>query len=142
MDREWSTSALEPEQAGWDWFALQLADGRELMYYRMRRKDGAADPHSRGVIIDADGGRHAVSPEDIRITVTAHWQSPRSGARYPAGWMLELPDHGLRLRVTPYVADQELSGRLRYWEGAVRVEDGEGRAAGSGYVELVGYAPP
>jgi predicted secreted hydrolase len=54
MDREWSTSALEPGQSGWDWFALQLSDGRELMYYRLRRKDGAPDPHSRVVILDLD----------------------------------------------------------------------------------------
>jgi predicted secreted hydrolase len=31
LDREWSTSALAPDQAGWDWFALQLDDGRDLM---------------------------------------------------------------------------------------------------------------
>ena len=30
LDREWSTSALGPDLAGWDWFALQLGDGREL----------------------------------------------------------------------------------------------------------------
>src|SRR5688500_20279899 len=28
MDREWSTSALSGDQVGWDWFALQLSDGR------------------------------------------------------------------------------------------------------------------
>ncbi len=27
MDREWSTSALGPHLDGWDWFAVQLADG-------------------------------------------------------------------------------------------------------------------
>src|SRR5205814_718338 len=38
MDREWSTSALGAGVQGWDWFALQLADGRELMFYRLRRR--------------------------------------------------------------------------------------------------------
>ena len=52
LDREWSTSALGPEQSGWDWFALQLDDGRELMFYRMRRKDGGVDRHSQGVLVD------------------------------------------------------------------------------------------
>ncbi|NIS74787.1 MAG: carotenoid 1,2-hydratase, partial [Deltaproteobacteria bacterium] len=28
LDREWSTSALGAEQEGWDWFSLQLHDGR------------------------------------------------------------------------------------------------------------------
>ena len=36
MDREWSTSALGAGQVGWDWFALQLSDGSELMYYQLR----------------------------------------------------------------------------------------------------------
>ncbi len=30
MDHEFSTSALGPEQVGWDWFSLQLDDGTEL----------------------------------------------------------------------------------------------------------------
>ena len=41
MDREWSTSALDSNQAGWDWFALQLNDNTEIMYYQMRKNDGS-----------------------------------------------------------------------------------------------------
>jgi len=44
LDREWSTSALTAQQSGWDWFALQLDDGRDLMYYQMRRTDGRSTP--------------------------------------------------------------------------------------------------
>ncbi len=43
MDREWSTSALGPELVGWDWVALQLDDGRDVMLYRLRRRDGPLD---------------------------------------------------------------------------------------------------
>src|SRR4029453_5873299 len=39
MGREWSTSALGSDLAGWDWFALNLDDGRDLMFYQLRRKD-------------------------------------------------------------------------------------------------------
>jgi len=142
MDREWSTSALEAGQIGWDWFALQLSDGRELMYYRLRRKDGGPDPHSQGVIVDQHGGWQTLSPDQIKITVRDHWHSAQSGAIYPAAWTLDVPGQGLWLQVTPYLADQEWSDRLRYWEGAVRLEDRNHRPMGSGYVELVGYAPP
>ena len=55
LDREWSTSALGPDQSGWDWFALQLDDGRELMFYRLRRKDGGMDSFSTGTLVEADG---------------------------------------------------------------------------------------
>ena len=55
LDREWSTSALGPDQRGWDWFALQLDDGRDFMFYRLRRNDGSMDPFSRGVLVEAGG---------------------------------------------------------------------------------------
>ena len=32
LDREWSSSALGADQQGWDWFALQLSDGSDLMF--------------------------------------------------------------------------------------------------------------
>ncbi len=37
LDREWSTSALDENQLGWDWFSAQLADGSDFMYYQIRR---------------------------------------------------------------------------------------------------------
>jgi len=30
-------------QVGWDWFSVQLNDGRQLMFYQMRRADGSVD---------------------------------------------------------------------------------------------------
>ena len=44
LDREWSTSALGAELEGWDWLALHLSDGRDLMIYRLRRRDGTTAP--------------------------------------------------------------------------------------------------
>ncbi|MGH2525062.1 MAG: lipocalin-like domain-containing protein, partial [Anaerolineales bacterium] len=32
FDHEWSTSALGAGVVGWDWFSLQLSDGREVMF--------------------------------------------------------------------------------------------------------------
>jgi predicted secreted hydrolase len=55
LDREWSTSVLGPDLAGWDWMALQLDDATELMVYRLRRHDGTASPFSAATFIDASG---------------------------------------------------------------------------------------
>lgn len=141
MDREWSTSALEEGQVGWDWFALQLADGRDLMFYRLRRRDGGLDPHSSGVIVAADGSSRSLPPDAIGFEVLDHWRSPATGTRYPARWRVTIPSEQLLLEIVPHLADQELDVSLRYWEGAVKVS---GQAAwqaidGHGYVELVGY---
>lgn len=43
MDHKISSSQPGHNQAGWDWCCLQLNDGREIMAYRMRRKDGSQD---------------------------------------------------------------------------------------------------
>lgn len=144
MDREWSTSALGPGQVGWDWFALQLADGRDLMLYRLRRRDGTVDPASSGTLVESNGEVRHLGVEDARVEVLDRWRSPRSGALYPSGWRIRVPGAGLDLTVAPVLADQELDlPRLgfRYWEGAVDVE-GESRGrpvTGRGYGELTGY---
>ncbi len=141
LDREWSTSALEPGQRGWDWFALQLDDGTELMVYQMRRADGRADPVSSGSRIDAEGSKAALSWDDFQLEVLDWWTSPASGARYPSGWRLAVPDDRLALRIEPLLRDQELRLSVLYWEGAVRVTGSRAGkpVSGTGYVELTGY---
>jgi predicted secreted hydrolase len=141
MDREWSTSALGTGVEGWDWFAVQLDDGRELMVYLLRRRDGAIDPFSAGTLVAVDGTARRLDAGDVRIETLAHWTSPRSGVRYPARWRLSVPSADLRLEIEPRLADQELIVDTRYWEGAVAIAGAAaGRPiAGHGYVELVGY---
>jgi predicted secreted hydrolase len=142
MDREWSTSALGEDQVGWDWFALQLSDGSELMYYQLRRRDGTADAFSAGTLVPARGEPVRLSREDVRLEVLDTWRSPRGGAAYPARWRLAVPSRGLTLDITPALADQELPVSVRYWEGSVRLSGTHAGqpVRGRGYVELTGYA--
>ena len=141
LDREWGSGALAADEAGWDWFALQLADGSELMFYSLRRRDGRREPHSAGTWVGADGRVRALASDDVRISVQDYWMSPRGG-RYPARWRVEVPALALAVNLRPVLADQELDGRPRYWEGAVDVSGTHagGNISGQGYVELVGYA--
>ena len=141
LDREWSTSMLAENQAGWDWFALQLDDGSELMFYRLRRKDGTDDPASAGTLIGQDGATTALARQDVGIETLDTWDSP-AGGRYPARWKLSVKPSGRVLEVRPLLADQEFRHDSRYWEGAVDVFDVDsGKPIGRGYVELAGYAP-
>ena len=141
LDREWSSSALAKDQEGWDWFALQLSDGSELMFYNLRKTDGTQDVHSGGTWISADGNSRHLSHDDISVSVRERWTSPEGGT-YPAAWNIRLPALGLALDVAPVLDDQELFTTVRYWEGAVDVagsRDGV-EVNGRGYVELTGYA--
>ena len=141
LDREWSTSALAADQVGWDWFALQLDDGSDLMIYGLRLQDGTRDPASAGTFVDANGVTTHLAYDDVEIDVLEEWSSPEGG-RYPSRWLLRVPRFGLELEVTPTISDQELFTTVRYWEGAVDVtgEHDMKPVEGRGYVELTGYA--
>ena len=138
LDREWSTSALSRAQVGWDWFAVQLADGGTLMFYRLRQRNGGADGFSAGSYVDAHDVQHALGADDVSIDVLGQWRSPDSGRNYPQGWRLRVPSAGLDLTLAPRLAEQEWHARFHYWEGAVTVTQA-GQPAGLGYVELTGY---
>ncbi len=136
LDREWSTSALGPEQEGWDWFALQLEDGRDLMYYQLRNQDGRPSAFSEGVLVGPNGEKTALAREDVAVEVRDRWTTPDGRRTYPVAWRLRVPEQDLDLRIEAVMNDQELDASVRYWEGAVRVD---GSATGRGYVEMTGY---
>ncbi|MFQ5610857.1 MAG: lipocalin-like domain-containing protein [Anaerolineae bacterium] len=136
LDHEWSTSALGPDAVGWDWFGLQLEDGRELVFAQIRRADGGLEPVSGGLIVEPDGSTRYLSLDAVDVEVLDTWTSPLSQATYPARWRLRVPAENLDLTVRPLLANQELPVSFVYWEGAVAVE---GEVTGYGYVELTGY---
>lgn len=141
MDREWSSSSLSAQQMGWDWFALQLSDDSELMFYRFRRKDGSLDNNSSGAIFHADDSKTVLNFSDVAIKVLDYWKSPHSNITYPSKWHLSIPRLGLELNISPLINNQELNVTYRYWEGAVSIKGKKNNQhiSGQGYVELTGY---
>lgn len=140
MDREWSTSALTQGIAGWDWFALRLDDGRDLMFYRLRRDDGSASEFSGGSLVESDGTTtRRLRASDVDAEAVSWWTSPETAVRYPVRWRLRVPGAGIDLDVEPYIPNQELVLSVRYWEGAVRASLADGATGGEGYLELAGY---
>jgi predicted secreted hydrolase len=144
MDHEFGSDELQKDQAGWDWFSVQLDDRREIMLYRLRKKDGTLTPESSGSLVDPRGGVRYLGRDDVVVEATGSWKSPHTGGTYPSGWRLRVPSARLDLAIVPTVRDQELAntaGGVSYWEGSVDVKDaGSGNAVGMGYVELTGYA--
>ncbi len=140
FDREISSSDLEERQVGWDWFALQLEDGRDLMLYVLRNRDGSIDSYSSGTLVGVDGGARHLAANAFLVKPLRHYTSRKTGARYPAAWEIFVPSEKLRLVVTPLLEDQEFLAPYStwnyYWEGACRVT---GSAAGRAYVEMTGY---
>jgi predicted secreted hydrolase len=140
FDRELFSEGLGKSGSGWDWFALQLDDGREIMLYHLRKKDGNVDSFSSGTVVARDGTYRHLTVTDFTIRATASYRSEHTGIRYPSSWDIEVPSELLRLTVTPLIQDQEflapgISGNA-YWEGTCSIE---GSSRGRAYAELTGY---
>ncbi len=148
MDHEFGSGGLGEDQVGWDWFSVQFDSNVEFMLYLLRKRDGSHDPASSGTLILPDGTSRHLTREDFVVRATEQWISPHNRTQYPAKWIVEIPSVPLAVTIMPVVPDQELrtehSTRVTYWEGAVDVRGHYRNApvAGTGYVELTGYADP
>lgn len=143
LDREFGSNQLDQNQVGWDWFSLQLVDGREVMLYHLRDVEGKVD-FGRGTLVEADGRVRPLAPDQWQLQSLATWRSAETEAEYPVAWRLELPAAGLQLRIEALLPAQEnvsrRAGGLHYWEGAVQIWPARGgESLGRGYVEMTGY---
>jgi predicted secreted hydrolase len=145
-DHEFGSNQLTSDQVGWDWFSLHLSDGRDLMIYLLRRKDGSVELASSGTLVEPSGNSRHLKLSDFFVGVLDRWQSQRSGGTYPRRWRIRIPLLEIDLIISSLVSDQELttmgSTGITYWEGAV---EGHGNSMGhkvtcEGYAELTGYA--
>jgi predicted secreted hydrolase len=138
MDREWSTSALESDQKGWDWFALQMEDGTELMYFRLRDSTGSTN-FQKGTLIQMDGSYDVFTGNDFKITPLQNAEI--DGIKYPVEWEIKIIPLNFVFGVSVAMKNQVHPFRLRYYEGAINAfrKSGNEISKGVGYVELTGY---
>jgi len=143
FDHEWATNQLANDQAGWDWFCVQLSDGAELMLYRMRLKNGQPDPASSGTWTHKDGTVVYLKAGDFHLTPLQWWKSAATAANYPIQWQIEIPRLRLDLQISTPLEDQELHfSTITYWEGLTHAAGAVAGlpVTGHGYLELTGYS--
>lgn len=146
MDHEFSSSFLESGQTGWDWFSVQLDDGRELMLYQIRRENQRVDQASSGTLVAADGQTTALTAAQFQLKPRKFWRSPATGGHYPIAWEVAIPEHKLQFEVRAVFPAQEMDTRsstgIVYWEGSVDIAGtANGQVLrGRGYLEMTGYA--
>jgi predicted secreted hydrolase len=144
FDHQWG-DFIAVGGGGWDWFAVNLADGTDLTVSLVRSADGSY-PLVYGTLVLPDGTARPVARDEISVDALGSWTSAKTGATYPSGWRVRVAGAALDVTVTPTVRDQELDTRATtgvvYWEGSETVTGTQaGRSvAGRGYVELTGYA--
>ena len=146
LDHEWSSSALAPDAAGWDWVGMNLDDGSALLAFQIRRQGAASNelPLQRYAAFCSPAGEtRIVDPATVRFTPLRTWTSTRSRAAWPIAQRIEIG--GRTFETVPLMPDQELDSRLTtgavYWEGASTLLEG-GRPVGRGYLEMTGYVTP
>jgi len=146
MDHEFFSGPARTDLAGWDWFAIQLENGEELMLYRLRLKSGGISPYSSGTFVDSSGAAHFLDASEFTLSTGEQWHSSASRASYPVAWTISVPSLDLRLSEWTDLKNQELFDRNRltptYWEGAVSYAGAiQGKPlTGVGYLEMTGYA--
>jgi predicted secreted hydrolase len=130
MDREWSSQSLAPDQKGWDWFALHLSSGEQLMLYRFR---GAQDRRS-GNWISPDGATQLLDNDEISMEPL---ETTRIGDKeVPTRWRIRIRSRGLDIETTPLNPRSWMGASVSYWEGPIAIK---GSQSGEGYLEMTGY---
>lgn len=167
LDHEWSEALLHPEAVGWDWVGMNLDDGSCLTAFRLRRANGealwAGGSWRSAQRATTTTPERVFGPGDVQMTPLRHWQSPRTGIRYPVEWRLHTPVG--EWTVHARADDQELDSRATtgavYWEGLSSLHPSAADWAlphpapaaatpatptpppvGHGYLELTGYGQP
>ena len=79
-DREWSSSILGPNQAGWDWFSLHLGDDEKLMLFRVRNK--GSNEYYSGTLVKKDKTIIHLKHDEIMMTHmygsgVFHWKTEK-----------------------------------------------------------------
>lgn len=155
FDHQWGRSYGLLTGEGWDWFGLQLDDGRELLVSRLRPA-GAGAATDGEALVQARAEARLIGPDGsttpsnrVVLRPLRRWRSEDTGADYPVAWAISLPDFGMTISVAPLMDRQEMPvlGPLQaIWEGVVAFEGDErdggespARIAGYGFMELVGY---
>ena len=88
------------------------------MFYALRQRSGARDPHSAGTWLAPNGTTHRPDQRRRQDRIDSPPGQAQPVLRYPATWHLNVPILNLDVDITPRLADQELNTSTRYWEGA------------------------
>lgn len=134
FDHQWGE--FDVLSLGWNWFALHLSDGSDLMLYELFDMD-ERKVMTAGTLSNAKGSV-PIKPGEIELMPGAAWTSPKTNIRYVLDWNIKLPA-GV-LKVQPFASNSEFdsggtTGNV-YWEGPVKVT---GDLQGEGFLELSGY---
>ena len=137
FDHQWGD--FQAGHLSWNWFALQLDDGTDIMLYELRDANGS--PVLNSGTLSRKTTSINLAAADFTTRSLSHWVSKATLINYPIGWHVSIPDQDIDLTLAVPYEESEFDGRLTthnaYWEGPVSIK---GSHQGQGFVELGGYS--
>ena len=136
FDHQWGD--FRTTLLGWDWFAIQLTDGADIMLYLLQDSNG--ETVLRSGTYSRHGQTEVLNAADFETHITDFWTSPTTGVSYPVNWTIKIPSKNIQLALSPMIREGEFDGRvtsyLVYWEGPIKIT---GSHNGIGFLESTGY---
>jgi predicted secreted hydrolase len=147
FDHQWGRDYGLIKGIGWNWFGLQLNDGRELLLNERLSSKSKRSFSPMANLIE-EGGSLKFTRE-VFCKERKFWHSHKTDAIYPIEWKIIIPDFSIELDVKADIPEQEMPifGPLQaIWEGTCILSGQEIlpnkkriSLAGKGFMELVGY---
>jgi predicted secreted hydrolase len=148
FDHQWGYLGDLLTKTGWNWFGLQLEDGRELLINEFRTIKTGDTFSPMANLIERDGTLKFT--KYVTFEPSCYWKSPATNAIYPLKWVITIPEFKMIINVEAIFQEQEmpvLPPLNAIWEGACCVSASETShnlkripIRGKGFLELVGYA--
>jgi geranylgeranyl pyrophosphate synthase/predicted secreted hydrolase len=130
------------QEVGWNWCALQFAEGGELSIYALFDLAKGESVGRFGRLVSPEG---KVTPfEEVEFEPVNRWRSTRSFNDYPTRFRVRVPELEVALELGAVFDDQEfitLISKPAFWEGRVEARGtiGGRPVEGKGYVERSGF---
>jgi predicted secreted hydrolase len=90
FDHQWGD--FEAAKLRWNWFALQLSDGADIMIFELFDRQGK--PVLRMGTYARTAGQRARCMATSKLSSRGTWKSPSSGVLYPMDWTSLVPSPG------------------------------------------------
>lgn len=123
LDHQWGNFIADPRALRWNWFACQLADGRDLMLYEFLNAHDRPSGVAAGTLV-ARGGAvthvHAFTVTALGPTV----HPPGARGTYPLRWRLRVAGVTLRLRSLTRAGFIANSVVPSFWEAPAAITAG------------------
>ena len=139
FDHQWGE--FRASVLNWDWFALQLDNGMDIMLFSLRDFDNN-EVHIAGTLFHK-GKTYYLSKDDFKVEPGRVWTSKLSGHDYPVEWAITIPRFNVDLFLQAFKDESEFNAVETtygvYWEGPVRITENKNNhlmSVGQGFVEI------